>query len=178
MIAQAVLHIWADKQGAKAPTALDIALYFENQEEWTRVMEEQWNRIGLGLPFSRRLRDASLSFFSACATRAHLWGPSIALQNATRALQPTEALKQARLKHLAWVATFPSRDPIEVRSRRHDQLPQTAKPSKMKPELPGFTGHGFHASGGSGGQGALPPPRHLPAPSRKGFLSTFRHYVA
>ena len=140
MLAQAVIHIWPDKQGVRAPTALDIALYFENQDEWTRVLEEQWNRIGLGLPFSPRLREASSCFFSACATRARVWGPSIALQNATRALQPTEALKQARLRHLSWVTAFPNKDPIEVRSGRHDRLPQTAKPSKMKPELPGFTG--------------------------------------
>ena len=125
----------------RAPTALDIVLYFENQDEWTRVLEEQWNRIGLGLPFSSRLREALSSFFSACATRARVWGPFIALQNATRALQPTEALKQACLRHLAWVTNFPSKDPIEVRSGRHDRLPQTAKPSKMKPELPGFTYH-------------------------------------
>ena len=80
-----------------------------------------------------RTQGSFFLVFSACATRARVWGPSIALQNATRALQPTEALKQARLRHLAWVATFPSKDPIEVRSGRHDRLPQTAKPSKMKP---------------------------------------------
>ena len=30
-------------------------------------------------------------------------------------------------------------DPAEVRSSRHDRLPRTATPSKMKPELPGFS---------------------------------------
>ena len=70
VLAQAVLHIWAAQQGVKAFTALDIALYFEIQDEWTRALEDQWNRIGLGLPFSPRLREASSSFFTACATRA------------------------------------------------------------------------------------------------------------
>ena len=101
--------------------------------------EDQWNRIGLGLPLPPRLREASSSFFTACAARARLWGPSIALHNATRALQPTEALKQARLRPLAWVATIPNNDQVEVRSRRHDRLPRTATPSKMTPELPGFS---------------------------------------
>ena len=141
VLAQAVLHIWADRQGVKAPTALDIAIYFETHDELTRVLEEQWKRIGLGLPFSHRLREASSPFFSACTTRAGLCGPSIAMQKATRALQPTEALKQARLKHLARVTTFPSKDPIEVRAGRHNKHCQTARPSKMKPDLPGFTHH-------------------------------------
>ena len=139
VLAQAILHTWGANEGVRSRTALGIAMYFENQDEWTRVLEDQWNRIGLGLPFSPRLREASSSFFTACATRARVWGPSIALHNATRALQPTEALKQARLRHLAWVATFPNKDPVEVRSGRYERLPQTAKPSKMKPELPGFS---------------------------------------
>ena len=84
VLAQAVFPIWADRQGAKAPPALDIALYFKTHDEWTQFLEEQWSRIGLGLPFSHRLREASSSFFLACTTRAGLWGPSIAMQKATR----------------------------------------------------------------------------------------------
>ena len=141
ILAQAVLHIWTVYGGERPPSAFDIAMYFEDQNGWTGVLEEQWNRIGLGLPFSPRLMDASESFYSACSRRLRLWGPTIALDNATRALQPTEALKQARRRHLAWVTTIPNKDPVEVRSRRQDRLPRTAVPSKMKPELPGFTPH-------------------------------------
>ena len=141
VLAQAVLHIWTAYGGLKSPSAIDIAMYFEDQNEWSRVMEEQWNRIGLGLPFSPRLMDASEAFYSSCSRRLILWGPTIAFDNASRALQPAEALKQARLRHLAWVTTIPDKDPVEVRSRRQDRLPRTAVPSKMKPELPGFTPH-------------------------------------
>ena len=50
-------HLWevlgaSGYRGVRPPSALDIAMYFEDQNEWTRVLEEQWNRIGLGLPFS------------------------------------------------------------------------------------------------------------------------------
>ena len=141
-MAQAVLHIWAENQGKKPPTALDIALYFESAEAWTLTLEEQWSRIGLGLPLSHRLTQASASFFEACATRGRLWGPSIAKRNASSALQPVEALKQARLTHLALCTQAISyKDPIEVRTRRYGRLLQTATPSKMKPELPGFPEH-------------------------------------
>ena len=67
ILAQAVLHIWTAYGGVRPPSALDIAMYFEDQNEWTRVLEEQSNRIGLGLPFSPRLMDASESFCSACS---------------------------------------------------------------------------------------------------------------
>ena len=79
VLAQAVLHIWAANEVVRSPTALDIAMYFESKDEWTRVLEDQWNRIGLGLLFSPMLKEASSSFFIAFATRDRLWGPSIAL---------------------------------------------------------------------------------------------------
>ena len=82
VLAQAVLHIWAENQDKRPPTALDIALFFENAEAWTLTLDEQWNRIGLGLPLSHRLRQAFASFFEACATRARLW----ALQSPGRTL--------------------------------------------------------------------------------------------
>ena len=132
ILAQAVLHVWTAYGGVKSSPAFNIAMYFENRNEWSTVMEEQWNRIGLGLPFSPRLMDASDAFFSSCSRRLTLWGPTIALNNASRALQPAEALKQARLRHLAWVTTIPNKDPVEVGSSRQDRLPRTAVPSKMQ----------------------------------------------
>ena len=141
ILAQAVLHVWTAYGGVKSPSAFEIAMYFENRNEWSRVMEEQWNRIGRGLPFSPRFMDTSEAFYRSCSRRLSLWGPTIALNNASRALQPAEALKQARLRHQAWATTIPNKDPVEVRSRRQDRLPRTAVPSKMKPELPGFTPH-------------------------------------
>ena len=141
ILAQVVLHVWTAYGGVKSPSVFDIAMYFEDKSEWSRVMEEQWNRIGLGLPFSPRLMDASQAFYSSYSRRLTVWGPTIALNNASRALQPAEALKQARLRHLAWVTTIPNKDPVVVRSRRQDRLPRTAVPSKMKLKLPGFLSH-------------------------------------
>ena len=40
VLAQAVLHIWAANEGVRFPTALDIAMYFESQDEWTRTLED------------------------------------------------------------------------------------------------------------------------------------------
>ena len=135
----AVLYIWTTYGGVKPPSALDIALFFESRNEWIQALEKHWSRIGLGLPLSEQLLRASESFYGACSNRLNCVGPTIASHNASRALQPSDALKQARLRHLAWVTTVLNTDPIEVRSRRQDRLPRVAVPSKMKPELLGFT---------------------------------------
>ena len=119
MMTMAVLYIWTTYGGQKPPTALDIAMFFESRNEWMSAVETNWSRIGLGLPLSPHLLHSAEAFHVVCAIRLACVGPTIALNHASKALQPADALKQARLRHLASVATIPSTNPIEISSRNN-----------------------------------------------------------
>ena len=84
----AALYIWTSYGGVKPPSALNIAVFFENRNEWISALEKNWSRIGLGLPLSPQLLRASESFYGACSNRLPFVGPTIALRNASPALQP------------------------------------------------------------------------------------------
>ena len=137
----AVLYIWTAEGGSKPPSATDIAVFFEDKNEWLTTLETNWSRIGLGLPHSPQIRCAAEAFYVVCASRLSCVSATIVSSHASRALRPAEALRQARLRQLAWVTTTLSATPIEIRSRNNprDRPPKGADPTKMKPDLPGFT---------------------------------------
>ena len=140
IMTMAVLYIWTTLGGEKPPTALDIAMFFEDRNEWISAVEKNWSRIGLGLPLSTQLLEVAEAFHVVCARRLACVGPTLAFNNASRALRPEDALKQTRLRHLAWATTTANRNPIEITSRGNPRdRPPGAVPSKMKPDLLGFT---------------------------------------
>ena len=98
IMTMAVLYIWTTYGGEKPPSALDIAIFFEDRNEWISAVERNWIRIGLGLPLSPQLLHAAESFYVVCTNRLTCVGPTIASNHASRALQPADALKQGMLR--------------------------------------------------------------------------------
>ena len=139
ILTMAVLSIWTSEGGSKPPSATDIALFFEDKKEWMDALDKHWSMIGLGLPLSPNIRCAAEAFYVVCASRLSCVSATIV----SPTLQPAEALRQARLRQLAWVTTTLSGTPIEIRSRNNpkDRPPKGADPTKMKPDLPVFTPH-------------------------------------
>ena len=135
----AVLHIWTTEGGETAPSATDIAMFFKDKDEWLTTLDRSWSRIGLGLPLSPDLRRAAEAFYKSCADRLKCVSPLIAAAHASRAMKPAEALKQARLRQLAWVTSRmrPSGTPVEMTTRNNPRMrpPKGTDPSKMKPDL-------------------------------------------
>ena len=117
IMTMAVLYIWTTFGGEKPPIALDIAMFFEDRNEWISAVEKNWSRIGLGLPLSPQLLEAAEAFHVVCARRLACVGPTLAFNNASKALRPEDALNQTRLRHLAWATTTANRNPIEITSR-------------------------------------------------------------
>ena len=141
ILTMAVLYIWTLEGGSKPPSATDIAIFFDNKEEWMDALDKHWSRIGLGLPLSSQIRVAAAAFYVVCASRLASVSAAVVSENVSRALKPAEALKQARLRQLAWVTMTLSGTPREISSRNNpqDRPPKGADPTKMKPDLPGFT---------------------------------------
>jgi hypothetical protein len=137
----AVLHIWTSEGGSKPPSATDIAIFFDTKEEWMGALDKHWSRIGLGLPLTPQIKTAAAAFYVVCASRLRCISAMVVSQNVSRALKPAEALKQARLRQLAWVTTTLGGTPREITSRNdpRSRPPKGADPTKMKPDLPGFT---------------------------------------
>ena len=145
ILTMAVLHIWTTEGGETAPSATDIAMFFKDKNEWLTTLERNWSRIGLGLPLSPDLRRAAEAFYKSCADRLKYVSPLIAAAHASHAMKPAEALRQARLRQLAWVTSRmrPSGTPVEITTRNNPRMrpPKGTDPSKMKPDLPGLTAH-------------------------------------
>ena len=102
ILTMAVLYIWTSEGGSKPPSATDIAIFFDNKEEWMDALDKHWSRIGLGLPLSSQIRVAAAAFYVVCASRLASVSAAVVSENVSRALKPAEALKQARLRQLAW----------------------------------------------------------------------------
>ena len=116
-------------------------MFFDTKEEWMGALDKHWSRIGLGLPLTSQLKTAAAAFYVVCASRLRFISTTVVSQNVSRALKPAEALKQARLRQLAWVTTTLGGTPREITSRNdpRSRPPKGADPTKMKPDLPGFT---------------------------------------
>ena len=143
VLTMAVLYIWTSEGGNKPPSATDIALFFHTRSEWMGAFEKNWRYIGLGLPISEQIRIAAEAFHVCCSNRLTCVTASIVPSHTSRALEPAAALKQARLRQLAWVTSTFNGPPVEIRTRNNpgDRPPKGADPTKMKPDLPGFTPH-------------------------------------
>ena len=85
IMTMAVLYIWT-AGGSKPPSATDIAVFFEDKNEWLTTLETNWSRIGLGLPLSPQIRCAAEAFYAVCASRLSCVSATIVSSHASRAL--------------------------------------------------------------------------------------------
>jgi hypothetical protein len=66
-----VLYIWTTLGGDKPPSSLDIAMFFEDRNEWINAVKQNWSRIGLGLPLSEQLLEAAEAWVLPSPSTTH-----------------------------------------------------------------------------------------------------------